>query len=95
MPVLVEALGHTSETQTRRYCGLTVDDMTKMHLGVSNLLESARARMSLTHEAPKPPAMMYLPLGIIKNYSETEGLTSSRGSNSLGPTTCSLFFQER
>ena len=57
MPVLVEALGHASESQTRRYCGLTVDDMTRMHIGVSNLLENARARMSLTHEAPKPPAM--------------------------------------
>ena len=57
MPVLVEALGHASESQTRRYCGLTVDDMTKMHLGVSQLLDSARYKMLVTHASPALPSV--------------------------------------
>lgn len=42
LPVLVEVLGHESEAQTRRYCALTVDDMTAMHETVSKRLEEVR-----------------------------------------------------
>ena len=55
MPVLVEALGHESEVQTRRYCALTIDDMTKMHSDVSQLLRQARESMKATGKRPAPP----------------------------------------
>jgi len=57
MQTLVEALGHVSETQTRKYCGLTVDDMSLMHQSVSDLLETARERMRISGARPMPPAM--------------------------------------
>ena len=57
MPVLVEALGHTSEQQTRRYCALTVDDMLTMHQSVSDLLQTARTDMKRTGAKPRPPAI--------------------------------------
>lgn len=56
MSVLVEALGHESETQTRRYCGLTIDDMTKMHTDVSTLLERTRTDLRITGLSPRPPS---------------------------------------
>ncbi len=57
MPVLVEVLGHESESQTRRYCALTIDDMTEMHTQVSSHLEVTKERMRRTGESPKPPAV--------------------------------------
>jgi hypothetical protein len=54
---IMEALGHTSETQTRRYCGLTVNDMTRMHLGVSQLLDNARSKRLLTQTSPALPSI--------------------------------------
>ena len=53
----VEALGHSSETQTKRYRGMSVDDMTKMHLGVSQLLDNARSKRLLTETSPALPSI--------------------------------------
>ncbi|QLH74969.1 MAG: tyrosine-type recombinase/integrase [Methanomassiliicoccales archaeon] len=56
MPVLVDALGHESETQTRRYCAMTIDDMARMHASVSDLLRETKERMRLTGAVPRPPS---------------------------------------
>jgi integrase len=57
MPTLVEVLGHEDEAQTRRYCGLTIDNMAALNVSVSDRLEKTRERMRLTGETPKPPSV--------------------------------------
>jgi integrase/recombinase XerD len=57
MTVLVETLGHESEAQTRRYCGLTIDGQSKMHQDVSAMFNEARQRMGGKIAKLAPPSV--------------------------------------